>query len=89
MWPVSGNNEQTYSILYISALTLLVGWQEGHEWWGAGMVICLELDADLHIPQLMPLPPTISFSSKSSLVLPEWFCFSGASLLRLSWKTGR
>jgi len=31
-----------------SALTLLVGWQEGHlackktEWWGAGMVICLE-----------------------------------------------
>jgi len=32
----------------ISALTLLVWWQEGHpvfektEWWGAGMVICLE-----------------------------------------------
>jgi len=31
-----------------SALTLLVGWQEGHpackktEWWGAGMLICLE-----------------------------------------------
>jgi len=31
-----------------SALTLLVGRQEGHpackktEWWGAGMVICLE-----------------------------------------------
>jgi len=31
-----------------SALTLLVGWQEGHpackktEWWRAGMVICLE-----------------------------------------------
>jgi len=30
-----------------SALTLLVGWQEGHpasknsEWWGAGMVVCL------------------------------------------------
>jgi len=37
-----------------SALTLLVGRQEGHpackklEWWGAGMVICLERDADLH-----------------------------------------
>jgi len=33
-----------------SALTLLVGRQEGHptckklEWWGAGMVICLELE---------------------------------------------
>jgi len=37
-------------------LTLLVGWQEGHpackklEWWGTGMVICLQLDADLHMP---------------------------------------
>ena len=34
-----------------SALTLLVGWQEGHpackktEWWGAGVVICLERGA--------------------------------------------
>jgi len=26
-----------------SALTLLVGWQEGHnKWWGADVVICLE-----------------------------------------------
>ena len=39
-----------------SALTLLVGWQEGRasglqktEWWGAGMVICLEQGADLHM----------------------------------------
>jgi len=36
-----------------SALTLLVGQQEGHpackktDWWGAGMVICLERGADL------------------------------------------
>jgi len=43
-------------------LTLLVGRQEGHpackklEWWGTGMVICLDQDADLHIAQLMPLP---------------------------------
>ena len=35
-----------------SALTLLVGRQEGHpackklEWWGTGVVICLERDAD-------------------------------------------
>jgi len=28
------------------------------EHWGAGMVICLELGADLHIAQLMPLPLT-------------------------------
>jgi len=49
-----------------SALTLLVGWQEEHpackktEWWGAGMVICLERCADLHMAQLMPLPRTVS-----------------------------
>jgi len=28
------------------------------------MVICLELDADLHTAQLMPLPLTVSCSSK-------------------------
>jgi len=48
-----------------SALTLLVGRQEGHlEWWGTGMVICLERDADLHMAQLMPLPLTVSCFSK-------------------------
>jgi len=49
---------------------LLVGRQEGHqackktEWWGAGVVICLERHADLHMNQLMPLPLTISCFSK-------------------------
>ena len=50
-----------------SALTLLVGHQEGHpackkmERWGAGMVMCLEQGADLlHMAQLMPLPLTVS-----------------------------
>ena len=53
-----------------SALTLLVGWQEGYpackktEWWGAGVVICLERGADLHTAQLMPLPLTVSCFSK-------------------------
>ena len=53
-----------------SALTLLVGRQEGHpackktEWWGAGMVICVERCADLHMAQLMPLPLTVSCSNK-------------------------
>jgi len=47
-------------------MTLLVGRQEGHpadkktEWWGAGVVICLEQGADLHMAQLMPLPLTVS-----------------------------
>jgi len=75
-------------------LTLLVGQQEGYpackklEWWGASIVTCLERGVDLHIAQLMPLPRTISCSSKSRLVLPEWFCFSGAGLLMLSWIKG-
>ena len=53
-----------------SALTVLVGRQEGHpackktEWWGTGVVICLERGADLHMAQLMPLPLTVSCFSK-------------------------
>ena len=34
------------------------------EWWGAGVVICLERCADLHMAQLMPLSLTVSCSSK-------------------------
>jgi len=65
-----------------SVLMLLVGQQEGHpackktEWWDAGMVICLGRSADLHMAQLMPLPLTVSCSSKSRLVLPSWFYLS-------------
>jgi len=57
-------------IIAFSALTLLVVRQEGHpackktEWWVAGMVICLERGADLHMAQLMPLPLTVSCLSK-------------------------
>jgi len=53
-----------------SALILLVWHQEGHpackktERWGAGMVICLELGADLHMARLMPLTLTVSCFSK-------------------------
>ena len=65
------NIVQLYCLQWtFSALTLLVGRQEGHpackkiEWWGACMVICLELGADLHMAQLMPLPLTVSCFSK-------------------------
>ena len=34
------------------------------EWLGAGVVICLERGADLHMAQLMPLPLTVSCFSK-------------------------
>jgi len=48
-----------------------VGWAAGSasslrktEWWGGGVVICLERGADLHTAQLMPLPLTVSYFSK-------------------------
>ena len=48
-----------------------VGWVAGKasslqktEWWGAGVDICLEQVADLHMAQLMPLPFTVSRFSK-------------------------
>jgi len=34
------------------------------EWWNAGVVICLERDADLHMAQLIPSPLTVSCFSK-------------------------
>ena len=46
---------------------LTFGWVAGRAsglWWGAGMVICLEQGADLHMAQLMPLPVTGSCFSK-------------------------
>ena len=62
-----------------SALTLLVGRQEGHpackktEWWGVGVVICLEQGANLHMAQLMPLLLTVSCFSKIQIGLPFWY----------------
>jgi len=49
-----------------------VGWAAGRasslqkktERWGAGMVICLEQGADLHMAQLMPLPLTVATTNK-------------------------
>ena len=67
----------TLIIIMLSRLNLClqcfdaVGWTAGREsgvykleWWGVGMVICLERDADLHMAQLMPLPLTVSCFSK-------------------------
>jgi len=39
------------------------------------LVCCLDQNADLLMTQLMPLPLTVSCSSKSRLVLPSWFTF--------------
>ena len=67
-----------------SALMLMVGRQNviqpvKTECWDSGMVICLEWGADVHMAKLMPLPLTISCSSKSRLVLPSWFYLSSTS----------
>jgi len=58
-----------------------VGWAAGRafglykpEWWGAGVVICLERGAYLHMAQLMPLPLAVSCSSKIRIgFLPFWY----------------
>jgi len=46
------------------------------EWWGTGVVVCLERGADLHMAQLMPLPLTVSCSSKiligSTFLVPAY-----------------
>jgi len=59
------------------------------KWWDAGVVICLGRGADLHMAQLMPLPLIVSCTSKSRLVLPEWFYLSGTGSPELSRSTGR
>ena len=48
-----------------------VGWAAGRasglqktEWWGAGVLVCLVRGADLHMAQRIPLPLTVSCSSK-------------------------
>ena len=58
----------------LSAFPLLLGGRKGirpvkTEWWGAGVVICLERGADLHTAQLMPLPLTVSCFSKIQIGL--------------------
>ena len=51
-------------------MTLLFGRLERHpackktEWWGAGVDICLEQGADLHMAQLIPLSLTVPWFSK-------------------------
>jgi len=67
-----------------SALTLLVGRQEGHPACKKRVVGCWRgylsgVRSDLHMTKQMPLPLTMSCSSKSRLVLPSWFYLSGIS----------
>jgi len=79
--------------VFFSALTLLVGWQEGHpackktEWWGTGMV-WLSVWSEARIICIWSswchCLPIISCSSKIQNGLPFWCGFP-----RLSWKRSR
>ena len=70
---------QYYYVLAFGALTLLVGREEGHpackkQRWDAGVVVCLERGADLHMAQLMPLPLTVScFLTPQAWRSVEWY----------------
>ena len=60
-----------FDFWFLRYVYVFFGWAAGRasglyktEWWGAGMVICLEQGADLHMAQLMPLPLTVSCFSE-------------------------
>jgi len=66
----AGLSTLTSSVIVVyafSALMLLVG--KGirpvkTDWWGAGVVVCLEQGADLYMAQWIPLPLTVTCFSK-------------------------
>jgi len=61
---------------YFSAIVGLV-----YEWWGAGVVICLDRVADLHMAQLMPLPLSVSCFSKIQIGFTFTFLVPASVLL--------
>ena len=69
-WPPFCSHQQTYihrtrknSIIIRTIFTIITSLKV-YEWWGAGVVVCLEQGANLHMAQLMPLPLTDSCFSK-------------------------
>jgi len=60
------------------------------EWWGAGMVICLELGADLHMAQLMLLRLfVLRHHCCSSAATLRRHCFSHRTLHHSVWLCDR
>ena len=58
------NNPWINLSVWVTSYVSIVGEGVMSEWWGAGVVICLEWGADLYMAQLMPLPLTVSCFSK-------------------------
>jgi len=63
------------------------------EWWGAGVVVCLDQGADLHMAQLMPLPLTVSCFSKIQIgftfLVPAHLGSPGKKAVKQVCKTGK
>ena len=79
---------------YIVSILLQICYRSNLEWWGAGVVICLERDADLRMAQLMPLPLTVSCFSKIQigftflvLVVPEKRPLNGCVCVCVSYRS--
>jgi len=77
LWSYTRTHARTQCLQCFDA----VGWAAGrasapvkNEWWGAGVVVCLEQGADLHVAQLMPLPLTHCLLLQLN---PDWFYLSG------------
>ena len=84
-----------YQCLYLQCFDA-VGWAAGRasglkktEWWGAGVVICLERGAGMHMAQLMPLPLTVSCSSKIQIgftfLVPAYPGCPGKEAVKCLW----
>jgi len=57
-----------------------------NEWWGVGVVVCLERGADLHMAQRITLPLTVSCFSKiqigSTFLVPAYPGYPGKEAVK-------
>ena len=85
-----GAQPGNYDLLHVEycQVSLMLNSRKGickiTEWWGTGMVICLERGADLHAPQLMPLPFTVSCISASDSLCEKCTCYTAVHELLIA-----
>jgi len=58
------------------------------EWWGVGVIVCLDSGARCWLFACGPADATVSPKPIISCLVSDWFYLSGTSLPRLSWKRG-
>ena len=85
-----GEDATFYITLHFESVGRMPGTVSGLykiEWWGVGVVICLERGGDcLHMVQLLPSHPQTHHLLPD--LNPDCFYLSGTGILRLSWKRG-